>query len=1086
LRVATKRSTRQSQAASGVTGQGDDNAFLHGLEFRMIGPHRGGRVVAVAADPVEPQVFYFGSTGGGVWKTTDGGVYWENISDGFFKRASVGALAAAPSDRNVIYAGMGEATIRGNVSHGDGVYKSTDGGKTWRHCGLAETRNIAKVRVHPQNPDLVYVAALGHAHGPNKERGIYRSRDGGASWEQILFRSQDAGASDLSMDPNNPRILYAAFWEARRLPHTLMSGGPGSGLFKSTDGGDTWTEITHNKGLPKGTVGKLGVAVSPARENRVYAIVEAEDGAVFRSDDGGTTWERQSDESELRGRPWYYLHIIADPRDPDTLWVLNTKLFRSIDAGKTFAEMAIPHGDNHDLWIDPSDPRRMIEGNDGGATISFNGGETWSTIYNQPTCEFYHVITDNQFPYRIYGAQQDNTTITVPSRSLHDAITRADWYEIGGGESGYIAVRPDNPNIVYSGSYQGYLTRYDHRTGQVRNITVWPEGIGGAAASEVKYRFQWTFPIVLSPHDPNTLYATGNHVFRSHDEGNSWETISPDLTRNDASKMESSGGLVTKDNVGTEYYGTVFAFAESSVKRGVLWAGSDDGLVHVSLNNGETWQNVTPGDLPKWALISILEPSPHDPATLYVAANSYKMDDFAPYLYKTNDYGKTWTKITDGIPDDDFTRAIREDPARRGLLFAGTETGLYISYDDGGSWQRLQLNLPAVPIHDLVIHEDDLVLATHGRAFWVLDDITPLRKMSDEVRQAQVQLFTPRATVRFKNAFGFPSALPGRNYNFTGPFMATSRVKELPTGEKLNVFIDAGQNPPSGVIVYYALKEKPEGDISLTFRDADGKEIKSFSSKEPPEKKPDEKKAEGEEKKEPRVPKEAGVNRFVWNMRYPDPTKVKDGDASSENSLPGPIAPPGTYRVELKVGDQTCTESFEIRKDPRVEASQEDLQVQFALLGKIRDKASAVNEAINGVRSIRQQVEDWERRSQGHEAQEQVKSAAAALKEKLAAVEAQFTQVKAKNRVDPLDFPVMLNGKLLWLAEAVVASADAAPTRQAYEVFDDLAARIDAQLEQWRELLDGEVAAFNALIRDQSVPALVPQSKPAEAAGTNQ
>jgi photosystem II stability/assembly factor-like uncharacterized protein len=1086
--VATRRSNRQSSAtktAPEANGQPDEKAFLHGLEFRMIGPHRGGRVVAVAGDPVEPQVFYFGSTGGGVWKTTDGGVYWENVSDGFFKRASVGAIAVAPSDRNVIYVGMGESTIRGNVSHGDGVYKSSDGGKTWQHCGLADTRNIAKVRVHPQNPDVVYVAALGHAHGPNEERGVFRSRDGGKTWERILYRGQDAGASDLSMDPNNPRILYAAFWEARRLPHVLMSGGPGSGLFKSTDGGDTWTEITRNKGLPKGTLGKLGVAVSPARENRVYAIIEAEDGAVFRSDDGGDTWERLSDEVELRARPWYYMHIIADPQDADTLWVLDIKLFRSIDAGKTFAEMAIPHGDNHDLWIDPRDPRRMIEGNDGGATISFNGGETWSTIYNQPTCEFYHVITDSQFPYRIYGAQQDNTTISVPSRSLHDAITRADWEEIGGGESGYIAVRPDNPDVIYAGSYQGYMTRYDHRTGQVRSITVWPEGVGGTPTKDVKYRFQWTYPIVLSPHDPNTLYATGNYVFRSYDEGGSWEVISPDLTRNDASKMESSGGLVTQDNVGTEYYGTIFAFAESPVERGLLWAGSDDGLIHVSRNNGETWENVTPGDLPKWALISIIEPSPHDAATLYVAANCYKMDDFQPYLFKTSDYGQTWTKITEGIAPDDFTRAIREDPARRGLLFAGTETGLYVSHDDGGRWQRLQLNLPVVPIHDLVIHDDDLVLATHGRAFWILDDITPLRRMSDEVRQAQAHLFPPRPTARFKQAFGFPSTLPGRNYNFTGPFMATSRVKELPTGEKINVFIDAGQNPPSGVIVYYALKDKPEGDITLTFLDGEGKEIKSFSSKEPPEKKPEEKKAEGEEKKEPRVPKEAGINRFVWNMRYPDPTKVKGGDASSENTLSGPVASPGAYRVQLKVGDQTYTESFELRKDPRVEAGQDDFQAQFELLTKIRDKASEVNEALNAVRSVRQQVEEWERRSQGQEVQERVKAAADPLKEKLTAIEEQLTQVKAKkNRVDPLDFPVMLNGKLWWLAE-MVASADAAPTRQSYEVFDDLSARADALLRQWHELLDTEVAAFNTLIREQGVPAIVPQPKPEDTEGTN-
>src|SRR3989440_3548451 len=693
---------------------GIDPALLKSLEWRSIGPFRGGRVVAVAGDPSDAQVFYFGSTGGGVWKTNDGGLHWENISDGFFKRASVGSIAVSASDPNALYAGMGESTIRGNVSHGDGVYRSTDGGKSWQHLGLAETRNIAKVWVHPANPDLVYVAALGHAHGPNPERGVYRSHDGGKTWDQVLFRGEKAGAIDLAMDPNNPRVLYACFWQALRLPHTLISGGEGSGIFKSTDGGDTWSEITRKQGLPKGLLGKIGIAVSPAKEGRVWAIVEAEDGAVFRSDDGGETWQRLSEERGLRQRAWYYQHIYADPQDAETLWVLNVQAWKSVDGGRTFFDVAFPHGDHHDLWIDPANPRRMIEGNDGGACITLNGGESWSNIFNQPTAEFYHVTTDSQVPYRVYGAQQDNTTISVPSRSPRAAITQSDLYEVGGGESGYVAVRPDDANIVYAGDYQGYITRYDHRSGQLQNIAAWPEMASGEGAKDQKYRFQWTFPIVLSPHDPNILYITGNHVVRSTDEGSSWEVISPDLTRNDVSKMEPSGGPITGDNTGAEYYCTIFAFAESPLQRGLFWAGSDDGLMHISRDNGRTWEDVTPKDLPEWALITIIEPSPHDQATAYLAATCYKLDDYRPYLFKTHDYGKTWTQITTGIPENIFTRAVREDPERRGLLYAGTETGPYVSFDDGEHWLSLRLNLPVMPVHDLVGKDDAPVAATHG------------------------------------------------------------------------------------------------------------------------------------------------------------------------------------------------------------------------------------------------------------------------------------------------------------------------------------------------------------------------------------
>ena len=1057
-----------------------DPSLLNSLEWRLIGPFRGGRVVAVAGDPVHSQVFYFGSTGGGVWKTNDGGILWENVSDGFFKRASVGAIAVSAFDPNVIYVGMGETTIRGNVSHGDGVYKSTDGGRTWTQLGLENTRNIAKVRIHPQNADLVYVAALGHVYGPNPERGLYRSSDGGKTWEQILYRSDKSGAIDLALDPNNPRILYVSFWEAQRKPYTLVSGGEDCGIFKSTDGGDTWTEITRKPGLPQGMLGKIGLAVSPARGNRIWAVIDAEDGAVFRSDDGGENWERLSEDRNLRARPWYYQHIYADTKDPDTVWVLNVQAWKSVDGGRTFFEIYIPHGDHHDLWIDPHDPQRMIQGNDGGACISFNGGASWSTIYNQPTAEFYHVTTDTQIPYRVYAAQQDNTTISLPGRSVLVGITQSDSYEVGGGESGYIAVRPDNPNIVFAGCFHGYLTRYDHRSRQERNITVWPEAATGWGAKDQKYRFQWTFPTVLSPHDPNVLYVTGNHVFRSTNEGSSWEIISPDLTRNDVTRMEPSGGPVTRDNTGTEFYCTIFAFAESPIERGLFWAGSDDGLIHISLDGGKNWKNVTPAELPEWALISIIEPSPHDPATAYVAANRYKWDDFRPYLYKTNDYGTSWTKITTGIEENEFTRVIREDPVRRGLLYAGTEFGVHVSFDDGEHWQSLRLHLPVVPIHDLVIKDTDLIVATHGRSLWILDDLTPLRSISEELQNSAIYLFKPRPTLRFMTSWGYSHASePGIFYRMTGDRMITARRQQKPGGGMVDRNMDAGENPPDGVIVYYYLKQKPEGEVKLTFRTMQGEEIKSFTSEatrnqssevQGPVDPTDEE--EDKEKKDPSVPKEAGTNRFIWNMRFPDPKKI-DGYVASEAVMAGPISAPGIYQVELKVGDQSSIEVFEIQKDPRVSATQEDLDAQFELHLRIRDKLSETHDAINVLRNIRQQAEDWTRRSRERQDHEAIARSARSLKEKLSPIEDELTQSKAKTRQDTMNWPVKLNGKLAWLA-AVVSSAQAVPTRQDYELFEDLSQRIDVQLQRLKEIIDTDLVAFNQLMSESGVPAIIP------------
>jgi photosystem II stability/assembly factor-like uncharacterized protein len=1082
------------------------------LEWRSVGPHRGGRVVAVAGDPVEPMTFYFGACAGGVWKTTDGGTTWDNCSDGFFKTAAVGAIAVADADPNVVYAGMGETAIRGNVSHGDGVYKSTDGGQTWTHCGLADTRHISRIRVHPQNPDIVYVGALGHVWGPNRGRGVYRSTDGGRSWQQVLFRSERAGVIDLTMDPRNPRILYAAVWEAQRYPHALVSGGPDSALYKSTDGGDTWTEITRNPGLPRGVIGRIGVVASPARSGRVWALVEAEDGALFRSDDGGATWTRASENEELRRRFWYYGHVFADPQDADTCWVLNLQCWKSTDGGLNFTAVPTPHGDNHDLWIDPKNPLRMIEGNDGGACVSFNGGLSWSTIYNQPTAQFYHVAADTQFPYRLYGSQQDNSAITIPSRSLKGPITEQDWYVPGGGESGYIAIRPDDPNIVFGGAIgsgpgDGLLYRYDHRTSQVRNITVWPEikGMGGGAA-DLKYRFQWTFPIELSPHDPNVLYVTSQHVHRSTDEGHSWEVISPDLTRNDPDKLQPSGGPITKDNTGAEHYCTIFAFKESPHERGVLWAGTDDGLIHLSRDGGGSWQEITPPAdlLPEWALISIIELSPHDPATAYVAATRYKHDDNTPYLLKTNDYGRSWTLITNGIPADDFARVIREDPARRGLLYAGTETGVYVSFDDGGNWERLGGNVPVVPIHDLIVKDSDLVLATHGRSFWILDDLTPLRHLAGsraeggEGRAESVQsaignpqsamLFPPRPTYRIVASRSYAAAPSGGlNFRRGGALVAIYRERKKPHGEAVQTFLNAGQNPPEGVIVYYHLGQEPKGPARLTFRDASGKAIVSFTSAPPPSPDGHDAAADGAavalgqeeghegaageelaaiERSDLRVPVAAGLNRFVWNMRYPDARQIPGDKTLERFVVPGPIAPPGTYRVELTIDGQTHSAPFELVKDPRLTTTQADFDAQFRLLLNIRDSLSSLHDAVAQIRDLREQLDRWSTRTKDR----RIAESAASLKARLTAIEDELIQTRATS---PLNFPARLKEKLATLVP-IVASCDAAPTKQEEEVYASLRERVDTQLETLDGIINSDIAAFNGLLREANVPGVVP------------
>jgi len=1053
------------------------DTILQALDFRNIGPTRGGRCVAVTADYRKKNVYYMATTGGGVWKSDDAGQFWQNVSDGFFKRSSVGAIAVAPSDSNVIYVGMGETTIRGNVSHGDGVYKSTDAGKTWQNVGLGNIRHIGRVVIHPTNPDLVYVAAFGHAHGPTAERGVYRSKDGGKTWDNVLHVSDRAGANFLAMDSNNARTLYACFWEAERGPYYLNSGGPDSGIWRSTDGGDTWEEVTSKPGMPEGIKGKMEVAISP-QPGRVWAIIEADpetkSNGVYRSDDGGETWKQLSSDTNLTGRPWYFNHIRADPNDSDTVWVLNFEIWKSIDGGTNWQVVAGPHADYQDLWFDPDDSDRLILGHDGGACVSPNGGDSWSSIYNQPTGEFYHASVDTRFPYRVYGAQQDNTTMSVPSRSDNDAIIMTEWYEIGGGESGHIAIRPDNPNIVYAGAQSGTLTRYDHERKQELDIAVWPESNRGHGSEGYKFRTNWTAPTVLAPQNPDILYYASHVVHRSDDEGRRWDVISPDLTRADPETMHASGGQITRDNSGAEIYATIFALTPSTLDPNLLWAGSDDGLLHVTRDGGTTWDDATPSSLGDWALMSIIEASPHDAGTAYLAANRYKMNDFAPYLFKTTDFGKTWTKITNGIPTDDFTRVIREDPKVKGLLYAGTETGIYISFDDGENWQRVNSNpankvagsLPVVPIHDLIVHGDELVVCTHGRSFWIMDDLTLVRQLARDSSATGVQLFQPKDTVRKKMLLGFGNTeVPGKNYLFVGGIVQTYVTKMDASGQKRRQFLDAGHNPDDGVVLYYALPDKPSEPISLTFLDSHGNEIRTFASNA--ENGGDESKDD----KEPKIPAVAGLNRYVWDMRYPDSTKL---DAKGDQpATTGPRVVPGEYEARLTVGGETQAQRFTIVMDPRNDASAEYLVAQRDLLRQISNKLSETNVAINGIRKVREQADGWAERSKGSTEGKAIAVAAKQLTEKLAAVEEQLIQVKANSPKDTLHYPVMLNSKLGRVANAV-ASADTKPTQQAIDAFADLSVRIDAQIAKSQEIVASDVPAFNKLVKNANLSAVTP------------
>ncbi|TDT46506.1 photosystem II stability/assembly factor-like uncharacterized protein [Maribacter spongiicola] len=986
------------------------------LEYRSIGPYRGGRSAAVTGVPGEPNLFYFGAAGGGVWKTLDGGRTWDNISDGYFG-GSIGAVEVAKSDPNVIYVGGGEKTLRGNVSSGYGVWKTEDGGKTWISAGLKNSRHVPRLRVHPTDYNTVYAAVLGDIYKPTKDRGIYKSTDGGKNWKQVLFVNEQAGAVDLTFDPNNPRILYASTWHAQRTPYSLISGGDGSALWKSMDSGETWTEISKNEGFPKDTLGIIGVAVSPKNSEKVWAIVEnKEKGGLYRSEDGGKTWSVVNEERKIRQRAWYYTRVYADTQDEDIVYVLNVNYHKSTDGGKSFNTFNAPHGDHHDLWISPEDSQRMIIGDDGGAQISYDGGETWSTYYNQPTAQFYRVTTDNSFPYRIYVAQQDNSTLRIDHRSDENSIGDGNWEETAGGESAWIAVDPKDNDIVYGGSYDGFLTRVNHKTGTVRGINVWPDNPMGAGAEAMKYRFQWNFPILFSRHNPKKLYTFSNYVHVTENEGQSWEVLSGDLTRNDPTKLGSSGGPITQDNTSVEYYCTIFTANESPLKEGILWVGSDDGLIHVSKDSGATWDNVTPANMPEWNMINSIEPSNFDEGTCYVAATRYKLGDFQPYLYKTTDYGKTWTKITNGIPSEHFTRVVREDPKKKGLLYAGTETGMYVSFNDGASWSPFQMNLPIVPITDLTIKDDNLIVATQGRSLWIIDDLTVLHQLDDSKKNANTVLFKPKDSYRTK---GRASKKPSKT---------------------------SGQNLENGVITHFLMKNYSEKDtVQLTYTSMAGDTLANYSS--------------AAKKKDKKLEVKKGGNTFVWDTRGKGAEKL-EGMIFWWASLDGAKAVPGDYKVHLNVNGTNSSKTFTILPDPRAESSVAEMQEQFDFITDINTTIEHAHQSIKKIRNVTAQLNSFTEQYKDDDRTKDLVEKAKAMKDKLGEVEKALYQTQNRSGQDPLNFPIKLTNKLGHL-NSLVSIGDFPPTEQDVAVKNELTAKINKELQIFDSVISSELQEFN-------------------------
>ncbi|WP_027077001.1 WD40/YVTN/BNR-like repeat-containing protein [Maribacter antarcticus] len=998
------------------------DSTYNGMEYRSIGPFRGGRAGTVSGVANNPNLYYMGTAGGGVWKTSDAGNTWESISDNFFG-GSIGALAVSESDPNIIYVGEGEQTLRGNVSSGKGLWKSLDAGETWDFIGLEDSEHISRIRIHPKNPDLIYVAAIGNLWKPNETRGVFRSKDGGENWDKILYVSDKAGAGDLIIDPNNSRILYAATWEMKRNGYRMDSGGGDSKLFKSTDGGDTWKDISSRTGLPGFPWGIVGITVSPVDSDRVWALIEAEDGGLFRSDDAGVTWKKINENRALRQRAWYYTRIYADTENKDKLFVMNVSYGVSTDGGKTFILKNAPHGDHHDLWIDPNNNNRMIIADDGGAQISNDGGNNWTTYYNQPTAQFYRVATDSIFPYRIYGAQQDNTALRIAHRSSGDAITERDWEPTAGGESAHLAPDPKNNQIVYGGTFKGYMNRLDHSTGQARSTNVWPDNPAGSGAEVMKYRFNWNYPVSFSRHNSNVLYAGSNQLHMTTDEGQSWKTISPDLTRGLPETIASSGGPITQDNTGAEFYSNIFVISESILEKGVIWTGSDDGLIHVTRDNGTTWENVTPplSMSPKLNMINSIDPSPFDKGTVYVAATSYKFGDYTPYLYKTENYGKEWTLITNGIRDNYYTRVIRTDHERKGLLYAGTEWGMYISFDDGTSWNPFQLNLPVTAIRDLQVRDNDLIVATHGRSFWIIDDLTPLHQLTKDIVANDLHLYKPDASYRMHQSSGW---------------------------SKPNLKL-VGENHPDGVIINYYVKRFTVADtVQLDILEKNGNLVQSFST------------SAKENKLNPAAPKPltvtSGGNRMVWNMRYPG-FKTFDGMIFYSSPNIGPKAVPGIYKVKLTVNGVSQEQEFKIVKDPRLSNSQKDYDNQFDFLVAVRDQVSRANEGIVKIRTIQKDLKYLNEKTKNNS---EFQKLIADYETELSSIENNIHMTKNQSRQDPLNYGIRINNRLAFLM-ADSQRGDYPPTQQAKQFFNEATQELNEQISSLDVLIETQTKIIN-------------------------
>jgi len=1003
-----------------------DSVLFGKVKYRQVGPFRGGRSGTVAGSFKNKNTFFFGATGGGVWKTTDGGSNWKNITDKSFG-GSIGAVAVAPSDEAIMYVGEGENTLRGNVSEGiNGMWKSEDGGRNWKNIGLKNTRHISRIVIHPGNPNIVWVAAIGHLFGPNEERGIYKTTDGGNTWRRVLYANANAGAVEIVMEPGNPATLYASTWNIRRTPYSLESGGPGSALWKSTDGGETWANLMDKKGMPKKEIiGNIGIAVSAVNPERVYAIIECKSRGLYRSDDGGNTWEKQSDDANILQRAWYFSKIYADTKNENIVYALNVGLYRSTDAGKTFKSIPTPHGDHHDLWIDPEDANRMIVGDDGGGQVSFDAGANWSTYQNQPTAQFYRVSTDNHFPYRILAAQQDNSTIRILSASDGGQITTDDWMPTAGAESGYVVADPLNPDVVYGGNYGGYLSRYDHKTGENRAISVYPDNPMGAGVSTMKYRFQWNFPIFFSPHNPRRLYACGQHLFVTENEGQTWEKISPDLTTNDSAKQVSSGGPITQDNTSVEYYCTIFTATESPYEKDLLWTGSDDGRVSVSRDGGKNWNDVTPPAAGKWMMWNCIDADPFKKGAAYIVGTKYKLDDFKPYIFKTEDYGKTWSQITNGVPSLHFARAIRADKKRAGLLYAGTEYGMYISYDDGANWRPFQLNLPMVPITDMTIKNNDLIIATQGRALWSIDDLTP------------VQQYDPLHVTKALHVLAI-------NDSYRRDGVANPNPK------------NAGTNPPNGAVINFYVKDMQDTTkASITILDKNKKEIKTFAT-------------DAKEKND-KLEISKGMNQFVWNTSYPEAEKI-EGMILWNGSVGGPKAAPGVYFAKVKVGSDSAVQPFTILANPTYKITQQDYEDQFNTLSTIRDKFNEMQKAIKNIRDIRSQITGFADR-QGKELPKEVKEKGDTINKQLTAIEEALYQTKAKSGQDVLNYPIRLNDKISGLYD-YANSGYSAPTRQVKDAYTDLSAKVDVQLNKLKKLMAEDVVQLNQLIREKAVPVI--------------